>query len=207
MAIMSTRSRREEAFAPERRLPGQRGAVLAMSGAAEHLPDEAALRQFIQLAGGEEAVIAVISSAATNPVRTGEAYAVRFRQLGAREANWLHVWQRCDANSAEVVMALRRATGIFIADGDLSRLRRLLVDTRATETIRQCNDEGTVVAGISFGAAMLPPAGKPGGTRSRTGDAEALRISDLAELGIGAGLLADLGAEQYASHAVEWSDF
>ena len=38
-------------------------------------------------------------------------------------------------------------------------------------------------------------------------DADALRISDLAELGIGAGLLADLGAEQYASHAVEWSGF
>jgi cyanophycinase len=203
---MDTTSRGKDTIASERRRAG-RGAVLSIRGTAEHVPDEVDLRRFIQLAGGKQAVIAVISSAATNPAGTGEAYANRFRQLGAREANWLRVWQRCDANSAEVVMALRRATGIFIADGDLTRLRRLLVDTRVTETILQRNDEGTVVAGISVSVSIPPTRSKPGGNRAETGDVEALRISDLAELGISAGLLADLGAEQYASHAVEWSGF
>lgn len=201
---MGTTSR-SRAAASKRRQPMGQGEDWAIPGAAERVPDEAALRQFVRLAGGDSAVIAVISCAATNPAGTGEAYAARFRQLGAREANWLRVWQRCDANSAEVVTALRRATGIFVADGDRDRLQRLLADTRATETILRRNDEGAVIAGISTGVSMLPVARPAGGGRRELGKVETARTFDLAELGLGGGFLPELGAEQYARHAVEWS--
>src|SRR5690348_18111319 len=46
-------------------------------------------------------------------------------------------------------------TGIFITGGDQARLSALMVGTRAAETIRRCNKEGTVVAGTSAGASIL----------------------------------------------------
>ena len=71
---------------PRRRPPQAGSATSAVSAPAVALPDETVLRQFLRRAGGESAVIAILSCAATNPAGTGEAYARRFRELGAREA-------------------------------------------------------------------------------------------------------------------------
>jgi cyanophycinase len=143
----------------------------------------------VQFAGGQAASITVICSATTDPAGIGQAYAARFRQLGAREARWLPVWQRCDANSAEVVVALQRATGIFIADGDRARLQLLLGETEATNTIIQRHREGVAVAGVS----------------GETAGPDAVRLAGLAELGIGGDALAELVTDPYLSYAVEWS--
>jgi cyanophycinase len=167
------------------------GPILAIPGQPGSIPGAAGLSQFLQLAGGSAAVIAILCSAATNPAGTGQAYAARLRQLGAREARWLPVWQRCDANSAEVVAALQRATGIFVADGDRARLQRLLAETEAISMILRRHREGAVVAGINAEAA----------------GPDAVRLSALVELGIGVDAIAELVTEPHLSYAVEWSAY
>lgn len=170
------------------------------------IPDEAALKQFVQLAGGRAAVIAIVASAAINPAGTGEAYAACFRQLGAREAEWLRIWQRWDANSAGVVAALQRATGIFIVDGDRAWLRTLLAETRAAEMILQRSREGTVIAGVTTGAFILPTSAGQASARSAP-TPPAPPPADVAGAGIGLGLLAELSAEHHLGQAIEWSGF
>lgn len=197
---MSTTTPPHNAVPLRRGRQGAQAPNQIVAGTSVGLPDEAVLRQFLRLAGGETAVIAILSCAATNPAGTGEAFARRFRQLGAREADWLRIWQRWDANSHEVVTALRRATGIFIADGDRWRLSALLADTRAAETIVQRSGEGVAVAGVSAdGSTFASDLADP----KQRGAQSTMRRVDLAELGIGLGLL----AEDQASQAIEWSGF
>lgn len=133
------------------------GDVLTIGRAEGQTLGGAFWERFVRLAGGSAAVIAVVSCAATNPARTGEEYAAHCRRLGAREAWWLHLWQRCDAEGPEVLVLLQHASGIVLTDGDHSRLLRLLAGTRALATIHRRHAEGAVVAGVGAGARLLPP--------------------------------------------------
>ena len=100
------------ASAPSRRVA--QGPVMPIGGAEETKPGGQILERFVDLAGGKKARIAIIPTASEDPQRSGEGYATLFREMGVREADWLRVERRENANAEEALWLLREATGIYI---------------------------------------------------------------------------------------------
>src|SRR5215213_8894177 len=121
------------ASAPSRRVT--QGPVMPIGGAEETEPGGEILERFIDLAGGKKARMAIIPSASDDPQRSGDGYATLFRKMAVKEADWLRVERREDANAEPALALLREATGIYISGGDQSRLVRLLVGTLTMECI------------------------------------------------------------------------
>jgi cyanophycinase len=120
---------------------------MPIGGAEETEPGGEILERFVDLAGGKRARIAIIPTASDDPQRSGEGYAELFRELGARDVDWMRVEERSDANAPETLQLLGQASGIFITGGDQARLVQLLVGTRVMECVRLRNAEDVIVAG------------------------------------------------------------
>src|SRR3712207_4406389 len=83
------------------------GPLMPIGGAEETEPGGEILERFIDLAGADDAIIAIIPTASDDPRRSGEGYAKLFRELGAKKADWLRVERRQDANSEEALSLLK----------------------------------------------------------------------------------------------------
>jgi cyanophycinase len=185
------------ASAPSRR--AAQGPVMPIGGAEETEPGGEILERFIDLAGGTNARIAIIPTASDDPQRSGEGYATLFREMGAKEADWLRVERREDANAEEALSLLREATGIYITGGDQARLVRLLVGTLVMECIRMRNADGVIVAGTSAGASILSALMMAGGTGVGGDSNGSAARKGMVDVVAGFGLLQDIIIDQHFS--------
>jgi cyanophycinase len=185
------------ASAPSRRVA--QGPVMPIGGAEETEPGGEILERFIDLAGGKKARIAIIPTASDDPQRSGEGYATLFREMGAKEADWLRVERREDANAEEALSLLREATGIYITGGDQARLVRLLVGTLVMECIRMRNADGVIVAGTSAGASILSALMMAGGTGVGGDSNGSAARKGMVDVVAGFGLLQDIIVDQHFS--------
>jgi cyanophycinase len=185
------------ASTPSRR--AAQGPVMPIGGAEETEPGGEILERFIDLAGGKHARIAIIPTASDDPQRSGEGYATLFREMGAKEADWLRVERREDANAEEALSLLREATGIYITGGDQARLVRLLVGTLVMECIRMRNADGVIVAGTSAGASILSALMMAGGTGVGGDSNGSAARKGMVDVVAGFGLLQDIIIDQHFS--------
>src|SRR3954453_2871563 len=184
------------ASAPVRRI--EQGPVMPIGGAEEREPGGEILERFVALAGGDQARIAVIPTASSEPQESGERYVKLFTKMGAASADWLRVARRPDANAEPAIAFLAQATGIFVTGGDQARLIELLGGTRARECIREGQAGGVVVAGPSAGASIVAGHALVGGSGlAPSGDAAARK--GMVELAAGWGLVQDLIIDQHFS--------
>ncbi len=131
------------------------GTVLVIGGAEDKVRDRVILSRFIALAGGEDATIAVISTASSLGLEAGQRYRQVFMELGAREVHTLHAVTRPQANDEAAVRAVQDATGIFMTGGNQLRLASTLGGTRLADSILDRFRLGAVVAGTSAGASAM----------------------------------------------------
>jgi cyanophycinase len=185
------------AAVPSRRV--SQGPVMPIGGAEETEPGGEILERFIELAGDKKARIAIIPTASDDPQRSGEGYATLFREMGAKEADWLRVERREDANAEEALSLLREATGIYITGGDQARLVRLLVGTLVMECIRMRNADGVIVAGTSAGASILSALMMAGGTGVGGNSNGSAARKGMIDVVAGFGLLQDIIIDQHFS--------
>ncbi|HYH81130.1 MAG TPA: cyanophycinase, partial [Longimicrobium sp.] len=137
---------------------GARRARLLVIGGAEDPDDEnmTILPHFVEMAGGSKARIIVCSSPSESPEEKVDTYGDLFRKLGVEEVIPAPITDRNEANTDEMVEAVKRATGIFFTGGDQLRLTALVAGTEMCETIRErLYGDGLVVAGTSAGAAAM----------------------------------------------------
>jgi cyanophycinase len=185
------------ASAPSRRV--SQGPVMPIGGAEETEPGGEILGRFVDLAGGKKAHIAIIPTASDDPQRSGEGYATLFREMGVKEADWLRVERREDANAEPALVLLREATGIYITGGNQARLVQLLVGTLVMECIRMRNADGVVVAGTSAGASILSALMMAGGTGIGGDSNGAAARKGMVDVVAGFGLLQDIIIDQHFS--------
>jgi cyanophycinase len=133
----------------------QRGSVIPIGGAEEKIEEPHILRKFVEICGGENAVIAVIPTASQLD-DTGPRYIEIFNALGVKDVVSLPINQREDAQNPEYLLALEKVTGIFITGGNQLRLSTILGGTPVNQAIRKLNAAGVHVAGTSAGAAIMP---------------------------------------------------
>jgi cyanophycinase len=131
------------------------GTVIVIGGAEDKIRDRIILNRFVSLAGGEDAVVAVISTASSLGTEAGERYRQIFTELGVRTIRTLHAMTRGQANDETFARAVRDATGVFLTGGNQLRLSSTIGGTRLAEAILERFRHGAVVAGTSAGASAM----------------------------------------------------
>jgi cyanophycinase len=163
---------------------------MPVGGAEDKSTDEPILRRFFDLAGDDDARVAIVPTASTEP-DAGEIYLSLFRAMGVKQAEILRVRGREDANREAALEPLRDATGIYISGGNQARLVALMAGTLAMECIRERQAAGAVLAGTSAGASILGSHMMAGGL-----GAEVPR-KGMTEMVAGFGLLQDMIIDQH----------
>jgi cyanophycinase len=121
-------------------------------------PSQADLdRRFVELAGGQNARVVVIPTAAIDdgdPDRL-ERFAESLRgSLGLSHVTMLHTTSRREADSEAFVAPLRQATGVWILGGEGSWLLDSYLGTRTERELIGVLERGGVVGGTSAGAVI-----------------------------------------------------
>lgn len=115
-------------------------------------------RRAIDLAGGPQAAIRVVPTAAApdnNHRRAGQNGVHWFQQLGASDVAALPVIDRASAQDPALAAQLAQARLIFLLGGFPRYLGETLAGSRCWSAIVQAYEAGAVVAGSSAGAMVL----------------------------------------------------
>ena len=173
---------------------GIAGAVMLIGGAEDKRRDKVILARFVEMAGGPEARIVVITTASTMGDRATERYRALFGELGAAEVIGIRPLSREEANDPATLEAVDRATGIFLTGGNQVRLVSVVGGTSLEDALAKAHDRGVVVAGTSAGASAaathMVAFGRPGASPKH----RMIHIS--AGLGLVDGVIVDQHFEQ-----------
>lgn len=113
------------------------------------------MSQFVQLAGGADARLVIIPTAATRDSFPDDWSGLRmFGDAGVRHITVLHTRSRDSADTESFVEPLRTATAVWLPGGRQWRLADTYLDTRTLREIRGVLDRGGVVGGTSAGASI-----------------------------------------------------
>src|SRR2546421_2572859 len=170
---------------------GPVGSVMVIGGAEDKLGERVILTRFVELAGGREASIVVISTASSLGDAATDLYRHIFNRLGVVRVTGLRPETRDEANDAGTVDALQGATGIFMTGGNQLRLSSVIGGTRLGAAILEAHGRGAVVAGTSAGASAaathMMAFGSSGATPKHR----------MAQVSVGLGLLVNVVVDQH----------
>src|SRR5438034_8875053 len=184
-----------DASAPLRLAPatdgGPVGPVMVIGGAEDKLGERVILSRFVQLAGGAQAHIVVISTASSLGNAATDLYRHIFARVGADRVTGLRPETREEANDQRTVDALKDATGIFMTGGNQLRLSSVIGGTKLGGAVLDAHGRGIVVAGTSAGASAVATHmvafGSSGATPNRR----------MAHVSVGLGLLVNVVVDQH----------
>lgn len=149
--------------------------LIAIGGAINE-EDPRIFREFIRLAGGEDARIVIFPQASAQ-AETGREYQTTLQNLGVRgEPEVIEFRNRAGAVSPEHLEAVRTATGVFFSGGVQMRLSSLLGGTAMETELLAAYRRGAVVGGTSAGAAILSRVMIADGRRGATPRGRAAQI-------------------------------
>jgi cyanophycinase len=133
-----------------------KGSLVIIGGAEDRQGECSVLREFVRLAGGMKAQIAVMTAATGMPREVGDDYIRIFKRLGAELVEAVHTEHRDDSRREDSLRIIEQATGIFFTGGDQSRIVDFIRGTPLDKAIHKRHESGAVIGGTSAGAAMMP---------------------------------------------------
>jgi cyanophycinase len=153
---------------PAQGQPALRKGALVISGGD---PGRAVLERFVKLAGGPEARIVYIPTAASSlrlpsgfiydPPDEGKSAAntAQFevevaRMFGVKKVTVLHTRDRNVANSEVFNEPIKAADGVWLSSGNAGRLATAYLDTLVQRSLEAVLDRGGVIGGNSAGAII-----------------------------------------------------
>jgi cyanophycinase len=132
------------------------GHLVIIGGHEDKQDDMNILRRFVELSGGPQARIVVITAASAVAAEMWDTYDRVFCSLGAGRCAHLHLHCRQDANDPDHIQDLRQATGIFMTGGDQKRLLALTGGTALdAEMHAALKLRGACIGGTSAGASAM----------------------------------------------------
>ena len=169
------------------------GHLVIIGGHEDRERDESVLARFVELAGGPQCRIVVLTAASETPDKMWKMYDRAFGELGVGKREHVHVETREEANDPAVVNKFAAASGIFITGGDQRRLLSILGGTAVDKAIHDTYQNGGCVAGTSAGASAMSGHMLAAGV----GDEEAEKGG--VKMGAGLGLLQRVIIDQHFS--------
>ncbi len=115
-------------------------------------------RRAITLAGGNDATISIIPTAAApdnNERRAGNNGVSWFKSLGATNVAWVPLIDRASANDKSIAEAIARSRLIYMLGGFTSYLGDTLKNSACLQAMLEAYDAGAVIAGSSAGAMVM----------------------------------------------------
>ena len=149
----NTQDQKEQA---DRQLRESHGHLVIIGGHEDRKHDMEILSRFVELSGGKDAKIVVISAASAVADEMWQIYDKAFGELGVRNRVHLHLQSRQCANDAKQIEDVRDATGIFMTGGDQKRLLAIIGGTLLdTEMHAALKLRGACIGGTSAGASAM----------------------------------------------------
>ncbi len=154
LAILASAPMAQDAALVRAKSASGDGTLLICGGGT--LPDSIRDR-FVELAGGREARIVVIPTAAgpQNSMARGELSLVPWKSRRVRSLQLLHAQDKSDVSNPEFVRPLEGATGVWINGGSQSWLSLYYAGTAVEKQLQALLDRGGVIGGTSAGAAIM----------------------------------------------------
>jgi cyanophycinase len=171
--------------------PAGPGPLVAIGGAEDKLGRRSILSDFVELAGGADARIAVVPTASSLGQEVVDVYEAIFRKLGARDVVAARPETREEAEHPSYVGRLDDVTGVFMTGGNQLKLSGVIDGTAFGDALVAAHRRGAVVGGTSAGASILSShmvAFGPGGSTPKQ------RMTQLAS---GLGLVRDVVIDQH----------
>jgi cyanophycinase len=137
--------------------PAQKnGHLVIIGGHEDRKHDMEILTRFVELSGGKDANIVVITAASTVPDDMWSMYDQAFGTLGVTRRSHLELNSRQEANSEDFVRQVAEADGIFMTGGDQKRLLALLGGTALDAEMHVAlKVRGATIGGTSAGASAM----------------------------------------------------
>jgi len=140
----------------ERQLRESHGHLVIIGGHEDRKHDMEILSRFVELSGGKDGKIVVISAASAVADEMWQIYDKAFGELGVRNRVHLHLQSRQCANDAKQIEDVRDATGIFMTGGDQKRLLAIIGGTALdAEMHTALKLRGACIGGTSAGASAM----------------------------------------------------
>ncbi|HCF71302.1 MAG TPA: cyanophycinase [Syntrophomonas sp.] len=132
-----------------------KGNLVIIGGAEDKYGDSRILQEVVDIIGGDEARVGIITTATQQPEEVGEEYRDVFLRLGVRETEIININTRDEANHEDNIRRIRDVTGFFFTGGDQLRITSILGGTRVYEALHDSFNHGTAVVGTSAGASVM----------------------------------------------------
>lgn len=132
-----------------------RGNLIIIGGAEDKEEKCEILKKVIEMSGGKDSKIVVMTTATEHPKEVGNLYRSIFKKLGVKEINVVNIDCRHDASIDGYVHALETASCIFFTGGDQLRITSLLGGTEAYEALHNAYSNGALIVGTSAGASAM----------------------------------------------------
>lgn len=131
---------------------GIRGSLVICGGG--QIPSEA-IDWFLDFAGGDEASLVVIPTAAERADSADLAsFATPWKERGFPRVEVIHTRNRAVADSEDFVAPIKSATAVWFVGGQQSRLAKAYVGTRVERELSALIERGGIIGGTSAGAAI-----------------------------------------------------
>lgn len=132
------------------------GHLVIIGGGEDRKKDKEVLARFVELCGGPDARVVVITAASQIADEMWRMYDSAFRDLGLTRHSHLEITSRQDANSDAYVREVADADGIFMTGGDQKRLLALIGGTALdAEMHAALKLRGATIGGTSAGASAM----------------------------------------------------
>jgi len=191
---MNTTTSQEQQQMQGEQLQSSHGHLVIIGGHEDRKNAKEILTRFVDLAGGQDAKIVVISAASTVADEMWEVYDQAFGDLGVANRVHLHLESRQEANDEEHIRDILDATGIFMTGGDQKRLLAIIGGTALdAEMHAALKLRGAVIGGTSAGASAMS------GHMLAQGRAELHPEKGSVSLGAGLGFLHKVVIDQHFS--------
>lgn len=137
------------------------GTFVALGGGPEDLE---LMREVLALAKGPATRVAIVTTASSEPARSGPIYQRFFQAVGVAQAVVVPLANRDQAYEPAALTALQQADLIYFTGGNQNRLAAALHETPAQGALIAAYQQGAVFAGTSAGAMIWGPLYLAGGT-------------------------------------------
>lgn len=170
------------------------GHLVIIGGGEDRADDKEILRRFIELSGGTDRKIVVITAASAIPEKMWAIYDEAFGALGVSDRRPIHIASRAQASDPAIARAVAEADGIFMTGGDQKRLVAMIGGSELDDAMRHALAvAGACIGGTSAGASAMS------GHMLADGDVDLQPEKGAVTLGAGLGLLQRVIIDQHFS--------
>lgn len=132
-----------------------KGNLIIIGGAEDKHGESSILKSVVEVTGGSDAKLMILTTATEKPQEMGNEYRNVFKKLGIGSIDVLDINTREEANNEENAKRISQCTGVFFTGGDQLRITSIIGGTSVHKALKEAYARGVVIIGTSAGASVM----------------------------------------------------